>query len=408
MVDSWYSPAQARIIIDPSVFDDMYIPPTLPHRMKHADLLLRLYWRGLQNSSSLNYITVIAGTEGRVGIGKTTLARYIGGRLEAEARKYGFNLRFIHLNLFGAPSLRSIIVNILTTVIHSIREESLRGFSVDELLKFLVNLLEEKNIYLLVGFDEFQNMLYAGRERDLYRLFRIYEEVPSRNVGRVGFIIVVYDKVRDMAAFRRLLPQVESQLSMVVELNAYTSQELFDILLQRAELGLEHGTVGDAELGLIAETIGVDQGGDGSARRAIKALHKAAVIAESRGHSRVLEEDVREALGQESPFRLSESELAGLSVHQLLILKAVAQLILDQGGGWVTREEVQKRYEELAVEIGERPRAKTQVHEYIRRLVNMGLLERRHAGRGRLHVYRLVGEIEAGILVRKIDELLGA
>ncbi|GAB6147923.1 Cdc6/Cdc18 family protein [Stetteria hydrogenophila] len=395
-----------RIIKNFDVFEDTYLPPDLPHREREVNLLLSNYVRKLLQGSTFSDISVIYGTTGRVGIGKTTLARYVGRTLEEIGRREGVKVRYVHVNVFGMPSLNAILSQVIVKLIPSFRDDVLRGYSPVELLKLLVNYVYERNMYLLIALDEFQNLLASDKITDLYMLFRIYEEIPSEGSDRVSILLVAYDHIA-LSLMKKKLPQVESQLNLRIKLDGYTSYELEKILEQRVELGFnDPNSIDPYLLSLIAGSIGVDRGRDGSARRAIKALYKAALYAENEGKSVIEEEDVRRALADLSPYRLTMQDLASLNLHELLILKAIADLILRTGKGWVTTDEIYGAYSNLAEEVGDRPRRKSQFHEYLNKLVAVGLIEKKPAGiagRGRLQEIRLVGEIPSRNLIELID-----
>lgn len=398
-----------KIIKNSDVFEDTYLPPDLPHRDKEVNLLLSNYVKKLLKGSSFNDISIIYGTTGRVGIGKTTLARYVGKMLEDIGRREGIKVKYIHVNVYGMPSLNSILSQIIVKLIPSFKDDVLRGYSSIELLKLLVNYVYERNMYVLVTLDEFQNILKSGRSRDFYLLFRIYEEIPFEGSDRISILLVAYDHVA-IDLMKSELPQVESQLNLRIKLDGYRSYELESILNQRVELGFnDPNSIEPYLISLIAESIGVDKGRDGSARRAIKALYKAALYAENEEKSVIEEEDVRRALAELSPYRVTSRELASLSLHELLILKSIASLMLRSGRGWVTTDEIYSAYAVFAEEVGDRPRKKTQFHEYLNKLKNLGLIEKKPAGiagRGRLQEMRLVGEIPSRNLIELIDYVI--
>ncbi len=395
-----------KIIKDSDVFEDTYLPPGLPHREEEVNLLLSNYVRKLLKGSSFNDISIIYGTTGRVGIGKTTLARYVGRALEELGRREGLKVKYVHVNVFGMPSLNAILSQIIVKLIPSFKDDVLRGYSPIELLKLLVNYVYERNMYLLVTLDEFQNLLASDKITDLYMLFRIYEEIPSEGSDRISILLVAYDHTA-ISMMKMKLPQVESQLNLRIKIDGYSSFELESILEQRVELGFnDPNSIEPYMLSLIAGSIGVDRGRDGSARRAIKALYKAVLYAENEGKSVVEEEDVRRALADLSPYRLTIQDLASLNLHELLILKSIASLLLSTGKGWITTDEIYSAYSAYAEEVGDRPRKKSQFHEYLNRLMAVGLIEKKPAGiagRGRLQEIRLIGEIPSRNLIELID-----
>ncbi|MEB2836497.1 MAG: AAA family ATPase [Desulfurococcales archaeon] len=393
----------ASIITDMQVFNDNYIPPRLIVRAEEAD---RIVWRivnKILKSGNLLDLTMIYGQIGRVGIGKTTLARYSALKASEELKARGVRLRYAMVNAYGAPSL----IDILSAVVNSLGLRiPVRGASFIETMKSLTDYLMIKDEYLLIILDEFQGILLSNKisADDLYRLLRVYEEVPaSDGISRIGYILVAND-VRALAYMREKIPQVESQIDFMLHLRAYSSYDLYRILEQRAELGLAHDSYSPYVLEMIADRYGEDKGGEGSARKAIKALQRAAERAEMRGSPRIEEDDVRHALAQDSYASVDLRLLRGLDTHMLLVLYALARAT-GRRGGWVQTSLLRAEYESASETFGERPRRHTQFYEYINTLSRLGLIEK-GAEKGKMGRVRLAPEIPVDVLLEVLDHIL--
>ncbi|MEM4677767.1 MAG: AAA family ATPase, partial [Acidilobaceae archaeon] len=270
----------SRIFRDRMVFEESYKPLKLMVRNSEAELLLRRYISKLSEVSGSSDVSLIYGSIGRVGIGKTTLAWYVGKKVEEALRTRGVNVKFVYVNAFGAPALHQILQIMVDQLGLSI---SVRGSSAVEVLKAIVDHLYIRDKTLLVVIDEFQSLLLSPKmsEDDLYLLMRVYEEMPSKDgLSRIAYLLVASDH-RVLSYLRERIPQVESQIGFRMHLKPYTAGELKTILLQRAEEGLQPGVWEEYHLDLISEHFGDDKGGDGSARRAIMTLRMAAELAEA-------------------------------------------------------------------------------------------------------------------------------
>ncbi len=398
-----------EIIKNPRIFDESYIPMYLPVRTQEADFLLKRYMMKLANGTSSSDITMIYGSIGRVGIGKTTLAKYVGTKLSEYATSRGINFTYAYVNLYTAPSILEILTVLASQVTPKI---SVRGSSPIEALKAIVDTLYRRDLHVLVILDEFQQLIKSPRvdEEQLYILLRIHEQVPSPdNTNRINYLLVAQD-FTVLSYLKEKLPQVESQIGLRLHLKPYTTKELYYILEQRAEEGLYSGVWDPSILEMIAEFYGIDGAGrpEGSARKAIIALKVAAEAAAAWGHHRITEEHVRFALSQDAVANISEEQLRSLQKHELLLLLAVAKLSLEKKG-YATTGEVREKYNEIASIYGENPRGHTQFNQYIRRLDAIGLIEAKLSGkgmRGRTTLLRLASDIPAQHMVEILEKIL--
>jgi len=392
-----------KIIRDivPNPFSDQYIPKQLPVRQDMVDFLAEKYYRSITRGYGGTDITLIYGSLGRVGIGKTTIAKASAYKLEGIARNRGINFRWIYINAYYVPTIHEIINRILSPLS---RGAPARGTSLTDKLRMLSDIIYTNALKLLIIIDEVQSILLAGKKDEIekfYVLMRLHETLPIEpGDSWIGYILVAQDNTV-LSLFREILPQVESQIGHRILLDPYRTDELYKILLERASSGLEPGTWDDSVLEKIACYYGIDcpEAGDpvGSARKAIIALRNAAEYAEIHGLGYINDLAVSHALAEDAGYSVDRAALSSLSKHELLLLYAIAQLTLEKGD-YSTTGEVRRLYEELAERYGEKPRGHTQVNEYTRRLAAKGLIIARPSGRGvrgRTTLLRVAQEIPA-------------
>jgi cell division control protein 6 len=402
----------SRIIRELRVFEENYVPDILYVRKDIADMLIAKYMRRIIHGASGSDITLIYGFLGKVGIGKTTIARYVARTVEMLAKRQGYNVKHVYVNVYDLPTIHETLNRILLQVNPKVAQ---RGTSLSDKLKALVDTIYMNELRLLVVLDEIQMFFKKpGIEIEkLYTLFRIHEIIPGRSEPGTGVdYIMVAQSDEVLSYFHEMLPQVESQIGLRLTLQPYTTKELYQILLQRAEVGLYPGTWDDLILETISEYYGVDskvaKRPEGSARQAIVALRTAAEIAEAQGSHRITDEHVSMALGMETPATIDRNLLRSLSKHELLLLLAVAELTMEKQG-YATTGEVRARYEEYAREYGEKPRGHTQFNEYIRRLASRELIIAKASSkgiRGRTTLIRLPPEIPPSAIRGEIIMML--
>ncbi len=403
-----------EIIVDPRVFSDSYVPPTLWVRAKEAEFLIKKLLLKYRSGAPTSDVIAIYGHPSRnTGIGKTTLARYVAEKVREKMASHGVTIKIAYVNAYPAPGLHDILKIIARSI--SGGKLSIAGISSYDALKAIVDYLYLKEYYAIVILDEFQNLLRSPRVDDayLYSLLRIYEQVPAPDgIPRISYILVASDYV-ELSRLRSMMPQVESQITLRMLLEPYTSEELYNILEQRAHLGLAKDTWDAEILWMIADFFGyepkrVDGIHDGNARRAVNALRVAAEIAEIEDAPRIMEHHVRKAIASDVIPVVSRQDLAGMNPHELLVLDAIARLV-EEKGGWSTTGEVRRKYEELAELYGLKPRGHSQFNQYINDLERIGLIKTKPSGkgmRGRTTLMTLPQDIPSRPLIEVVEKLL--
>ncbi|MEB3844804.1 MAG: AAA family ATPase [Desulfurococcales archaeon] len=404
---------ETRIITDMRVFDETYVPPRLIVRDEDAEFLIRKYLLRLGRPGPTD-VTLVFGSIGRVGIGKTTLVKYVGMKLAEHARGKKINYRYAYTNIAPARNSQEVLEDIARKLGIP---APIRGVSKLEALRQIVDYLYRHDMHVLIILDEFQRLLEPWFVDDgiLYALLRVNEEIPAKDgINRVNFILVAQD-FTVLSRMKEALPQLESQVALKLKLNAYKTEELYKILRQRAELGLRPGSWTDEILWTIAEEYGIDGGGhrpEGNARKAIIALRQAAEYAELDGSPVITRVHLSRAFSGDSIANIPESTIRGLGKHQLLLLLAIAQLTLEKSGSqsdYSTTGEVRKRYEELCELYGEKPRGHTQFNEYMRELARLDLIQAKRSGagmRGKTTLTRIPPEIPPDSLKDLIEKIL--
>ncbi|WP_292319771.1 AAA family ATPase [Caldisphaera sp.] len=398
-----------KIFTNRAVFDETYIPSTLLVRDNEANVLISRYLSRLGEGLGSTDVSVVYGSIGKVGIGKTTLAKYVSRVLLRKAEDKGMNFKPVYINVYGAPSLHQILSRIVSELEMNI---PVRGNATIEVLKAISDFLYIKDAYALIILDEFQSLLMSTKLSDdeLYLLLRVYEEIPPKdNINRLNFLLVSQD-FRVLTYMKERIPQVESQIGFRVYLRPYNSEELKTIIEQRAIEGLYENAYDQEILNMIADYYGYTdtKGGDGSARKAILTLRMAAEIADAENSSRIEEKHVRDALSADAVSNIPLDIIRSLSLHELLILQSISDLLITKGG-WLTSGEVEEEYFHLSRNYGEEPRKHTQFYEYIKNLNNMGLVETRISGkgiRGKTTIMRLPLDIPAERLKEVIESIL--
>lgn len=262
------------ILKDKKKLDISYVPEKIPCREKEKKRLLLLLESGR---------AVISGD---VGTGKTLLAKHAGGD--------------VYVNCYTNKSEHKVLEEILRQIRPTF---STAGLASQRLWQ------EIKGDHLII-LDEIEGMFTDDLRHFAYTLSRqpeIRERIRYVAVTRSSFVLEQI--INDPATWSTFAEKA------IVTLKPYTWEQIMEILEYRASESLKTGSYDDA-LPLIAE---IALHSAGHMRSGIDILRNSAIIADKKGHEKILVEDVREA-NQESWIE----EIDNLDKEQMLLLLAVA------------------------------------------------------------------------------------
>lgn len=365
-----YLSQECTIFKNEQVFEPTYSPKKLVHRDKELAYLAN-HFRSITFRDSLNSCKQVV-IQGPVGSGKTAVAKHLGATLERycsmNPSQQAARIMFFHLNCRRQKSWHSIFTNILRQLVPAF---PIRGFSANELLTYLIRILEEKNQGLLLCLDEIDYILPKGQDM-LYSLIRHHEGTRrgDQNQARISLILITRNP-----QFQKLLdPVLLSSLSQrLITFEPYTAPQLFDILSLRAHTGLFNEGYSNEIISQVAN-IASKRGGD--ARYAIELLWRSGKITDQEGSSKIDLEHLRRA--QAEVFPVKNSIITDLSFQLKNVLLALAVLLdNEKTRSFVTTRELRKKYTEICKETNLLPRKQTQFWSYLQDLSQQGLIELR-------------------------------
>ena len=381
----------SRIFRDETVLDLNYIPPILLHRGEEMRFLRRAFSYLLTAPGEMSQRVIITGG---VGVGKTALAQRFGLDIEEEAKRLGRAVRYLHLNCREA---RGSLFFLLRKAVRTLKPEfPERGYSIEDLLEALLTLLDERGLHLLLCLDDVEPLI-ENEPDALYLLTRVQEERLEKP-RRLSLIVIA----KSIEAFRPLDQSTLSTLQRnIISLNPYTKGQLLDIIKSRATMAFREDAITDEALELISELAAME-GGD--ARYAIDLLWRAGKYAEAEGVRRVLPRHVRGAAA--TLYRgLRAEELQSLSLHEKLLLIAIARCFRESFKAYASTGEVEEAYRLVCEEFGEKPRGHTQLWKYLRRLRSLEVVSiSLEATRGRTH--RIALRVPAKALEGEVKRLI--
>lgn len=364
------------LIKNPRVLDLKYIPKKLLHREEEQKMLIQYFKPVIEKPGEYSQRVSIIGA---IGSGKTAIALKFGEMVKVYSTQKNLNLEYVHVNCRRA---RSAFLTLLEIVRKFNPHIPVRGFSPEEILKMLTEILNRKKLYLIVTLDEIDFVIRKDGPDLLYDLTRLTDdEIDMKE--RVSIITIVRD-----IAFRTMLD--ESTLSTLrqntIFLDPYNEDQLRDIVADRIKDAFYEDVVSKEAADLIADIASKN----GDARYAIELLERAGMHADHRQSLKVLPEHVRHANASIHPV-IRQEIVKDLTTQQKLILLAISIKLKTTQKAYTTMGEVEEAYKRLCEEFTFPVRSHTQLWEYVQYLQNCDVITTKISSKGQRGQTTLIG-----------------
>jgi cell division control protein 6 len=349
---------------DEAKLDINYVPRRLLHREAKMRLLAEFFNFALTAPERMAQRALIVGD---VGTGKTALSQRFGIDLTQQAKQRGINLHYIHVNCRQYRGSLFLILHQAVSFFHPNFPK--RGFSEEELLNILLQVLDEKNAYVILTLDEFESLIEREGSEPVYKLTRLQESRLNKP-QRISLICIL----KSLKAIEDLDFSTRSTLqSNIIPLERYSREQLADILNDRVQLAFKPLAVPEDTVNLIAE-LAHSEGGN--ARFAIELLWRAGKYADAEDLGVVTPECVRKAVS--SIFAMTKkSDLAFLSMHEKLFLLGIARFFKENTDrAYASLTEVEKAYSVVCEEFDVKPHTHTQLWKYLQTLSTLGIVKK--------------------------------
>jgi cell division control protein 6 len=346
---------------DESKLDINYVPPRLPHRGPQLDLLNKFFRFIIESPGKMTQRVLIVGN---VGTGKTVLSQRFGLSIAREAQERGTNLHYVHVNCRECKgSLFMILHRIITKFYPNFPR---RGYSEVELLQMLMQVLDERNVYLILVMDELESLIQSEGSDPIYSLTRIQED-RVKAPQRLSLICIL----REPECLDKLDASTRSTLQRnIIHMEEYSASQLQDILNDRVALAFRHGAVSTQTIGIISELAAEE----GDARYAIELLWRAGKYADVSESPEVLPEYVRKAAVSVYPVVRKDS-ISSLSLHEKLFLLGVARRFKQTEAAHLSMGEAKDAYAIVCEEWSQKKRGHTQLWKYVKELSALGIIK---------------------------------
>ena len=362
-------PQGQSVFRDETKLDINYVPSRLPHREQQLRLLKEFFSFVLQTPERMAQRVLITGD---VGTGKTALCQRFGADITHEASTRGIKLRYVHVNCREYRGSLFLIFQHVVSAFHPNFPK--RGYSGEELLQTLVQILDEENTYVILSLDEFESLVEKEGQEAIYKLTRL-QEMRQNKPQRLSLMFIL----RSLKPVERIDASTRSTLqSNIVNLQRYSEQQLIDILNDRVSIAFKPMVVPEGTITLISELAFSE---NGNARFGIELLWRAGKYADAEDTVTVLPECVRQAVSSIIPS-VRKSDLATLGLHEKLFLLAIAKLFKESQKATVSLTEAEQAYTVACEEFNTSPNSHTQLWNYLKTFTNMGLTETEVSGSG--------------------------
>jgi len=354
---------------DESKLDINYVPSRLPHRETELKLLNQFFRFAAETSGKMTQRVLVVG---KVGAGKTVVTQLFGQNIIREARKRGINLHYVHVNCRECKGSLFMVVQRVVLKFHP--NYPRRGYSAQELLQALMQILDEQKAYLILTLDELDALIQNEGSDSLYSLTRVQEDrqIMAQRLSLIGI-------VRDITLLNTLDVSTRSTLQRnIIQLEDYSQPQLRDILNDRVTNAFHENTIPSQSVDLISE-LAASEGGD--ARYAIELLWRAGKYADTEGTRKVLPEHVRIAAASVYPT-IRKDTISLLNLHQKLLLLGIARRFKQSDTAHLSMGEAENAYAVVCEEYGEEKRGHTQLWKYVHELSALDIIRADSSGAG--------------------------
>jgi cell division control protein 6 len=362
-------PQYRSIFRDETKLDINFVPYKLPHRNRELHLLTEFFSFALQSPDKMTQRVMITGD---VGTGKTVLSQRFGADITREANNRRINLHYVHVNCREYRGSLFLILHHVVSVFHPNFPK--RGYSAEELLRMLLQILDDEGAYVILALDEFESLIEREGSEAIYKLTRLQETRQSKP-QRLSLICIL----RNLKTIDRLDASTRSTLqSNIISLERYPKEQLIDILNDRVSLAFKPLTVPEDTVSLIAE---IAYSEAGNARFGIELLWRAGKYADAEDLGAVTPECVRKGVSSIYPA-MRKNDLAVLGLHEKLFLLGIAKSLKESQKAHISLMEAEQAYAVACEEFNENSHSHTQLWKYLQNLSNISILKTEVSGIG--------------------------
>ncbi|MCY3413510.1 MAG: ORC1-type DNA replication protein [Candidatus Heimdallarchaeota archaeon] len=383
--------AKPSVFTDETKLSSEYVPNNLLFRVENLKTLARHY-KVIFTDTKISKHMIISGP---VGSGKTSLAKKLGTWVESKNGVGLPTMRYIHVNCRRNRSVYLILLSIARALNSHVPS---RGYSSEELLEIIVELLEIRKTTLLLVMDELDYLKDDDINGLIYGLTRTNDE-RSQTSHKIALLLIsqsnqFVDRL-DMSSQSSLTPAL-------MVLDPYSKYQLYKIIEDRVQQSFHDGAVMSDSIELAAEIAAAR----GDARRAVELMWFAGKYADKDLSSLVYPEHVRLAKADIEPSIIKKT-IMDLPIHVQLLLLGIARELKLSHAAHITSGKAEESYQMACEDYGITYRKHTQIWEYLKELSHLGVINTTISGKGQRGTTQLisiqdVSAVELELVVQKM------
>ncbi len=350
------------LFTDRNALSPEYVPENLPFRDGQTRAVAEVLAPILHGSKPSNLLLY-----GKTGTGKTAVARYVLGRLRAEANTPNLTVAYVNTRLSNTE-YRTLAEFAKFIDLPVDRQIPFTGLSIGEVVERVFETVKSGKKQVILVLDEIDYLVKTFGDSILYEFTRSGERLSPGFLSLVGIS-------NDLRFKDGLDPRVLSSLSEEeLVFPPYTVEELKEILTERAKMAFRPEAASPAAINLCAAMAGSEHG---DARRAIDLLRIAGEVAEREGLKEIDDSCIRRASDKMEHDRVEEA-IRSLPVQNKAILLAVSRF---KGG--TNTGELYLAYNNLCRKAGLEALTQRRVSGILAELDLLGLIEASVVSKGR-------------------------
>lgn len=343
-----------------------YVPSNLLHRDGQIQEISN-FFKGAATDPSRTFLKPLQ-IIGPAGTGKTSTIIRFGQTFMNEARKNGVSAQHVYANLKLQGGSKVVLYRYLLQ--NAAPEVYSSSLSAEEMLRVMLQQLQESKKYLLITLDEIDYFMKSTKDTSVvYDLTRLNEISPGKPCNVLGVIFIARTK-----EFHDKLDRAElSTLGRIaIEFAPYRPSEIRDILEARSEEAFNPGVVSEEVLEYIAD-LTASPPVSGDLRYALDLLLYAGTLAENQNSDEIVPDHVRKVYGEIHPSITEEDIMNLAKKEQLVTLLAVARSLKGNKAAYASMKDVRLNSQVLSEEMKLKPLE--DLDEYIQDLSDRGLVE---------------------------------
>lgn len=345
-----------------------FTPQKLPHREREIISLVNNLVEALNGQIPSNMLLY-----GQPGAGKTAVTRFVCQQLLEKGSEMGVKVNAIEVNCCTVDTKYRVLANIGNNL--ASEGQTLipfTGWPSDKVLDRLRENMDRQGGVHVIVLDEIDHLVRKNGDAVLYPLTSLNYDLKNSRCCIVGI-------TNDLNFTDLLDARVASRLgSEDLVFKPYVSEQIEDILTERALAGVREGVIGGGVIKLCAALAAQEHG---DARRALDLLRIAVQKAEQDGTPTTTVSHVRIAQNQ-LEFDQITPVIAALPIHQKFVLYSI---LLNEMNGLknVSAGEAYSVYQMICEKAQVQSLTSRSITSVIKTLDSMGLITARTISLGR-------------------------